>query len=232
MASERFLRGTRRGFVVALLVLVATTISACDDDGGVTVPPRVPLAYTRFVHALPDTGPTDWRFIDQIENSPLALGLRFRDFTPYQATTPGSRRLRVFPTSTNIGVTSKFLIDTLLTFENDLYYTIVHLGYAQTGQAPAHRILLLRDDVSTQDPSRVAVRLVHLGTGLGNIDVFADTVGGTSPCASRTPPRHHRFSRAQSRPPAIQRCPPRTSPQLEEVGSAAARFRRCCSRDP
>lgn len=182
MDSDRPPRtGRVGGRSLALLALAAASLCGCDDDSGVTFTARVPLAYTRFVHAVADTGPTDWRLIDQIEHSPVAFGLAFRGFTPYQATAPGERRLRVFPTSTDINVTSKFLIDTLLTFENDTYYTIVHFGYADQSRLPAHQIALLRDDIPSVASGNIGIRVLHLGSGLGDIDVFADTLGGSSP---------------------------------------------------
>jgi hypothetical protein len=164
-----------------LLLVAGSMVVSCDDDGGVIVTPQVPLAYTRFVNALPDTGGTDWRFTEELENSPVAFGLAFRAFTPYQATTPSMLRLRVFPTSTDIAVTSMFLIDTTLTFEENTYYTIVHVGYTTSGQTPVHQIVLLKDDIPQVSTDTIALRVVHLGTGLASTDVFADTLGGASP---------------------------------------------------
>jgi hypothetical protein len=167
--------------VPALLVLCTIALVACDNDGGVTVATRVPLAYTRFVNAVPDTGPTDWRFIDGIENSPVAFGLTFRQFTPYQGTSPGSRHLRVFPTNTDISVTSRFLVDTVLPFVDDTYYTIVDLGYADSTRGPKHRIAVIVDQMPTLDTVSIAVRAIHLAVGSGPIDVFASATGGAAP---------------------------------------------------
>jgi hypothetical protein len=167
--------GSHRYIVVAVLCL------ACNSDSGVILAPATPTAYTRFVHAVPDTGGTDWRFIDQMEGSPVAFGLVFRGFTPYQATATGSRRLRVFPSSTNINVTSRFLVDTTLVFEADTYYTIAHIGFARDGASPRQQILVLTDGFPRAATPTVAVRAVHLGVGLPAVDVFGDTLGGASP---------------------------------------------------
>lgn len=181
MGSDARQHGSRapRGRCVVVSFVVA--LSACSGDGGEILAPKVPLSFTRFVHAVADTSATDWRFIDQLENSPVAFGLAFRAFTPYQATASGSRRLRVFPTSTNIDITSKFLIDTTLVFEQDIYYTIIHVGHAREGPEPGDRLVVLRDDFPRSPTATIAIRSVHLGTGLGSVDVFADTVGATSP---------------------------------------------------
>ena len=183
MASEVSAWRERATRLIAATFTIVVTMSSigCHGDGGVSLAPTVPLAYTRFVHAVADTGATDWRFIDQLENSPVAFGLAFRGLTPYQATAPGDRRLRVFPTSTNIDVTSRFLIDTILHLENDTYYTIVHVGHAGAAQLPAHHIFVLKDEKPEAATRQIAVRVVHLGSGLGPIDVFADTLGGASP---------------------------------------------------
>ena len=163
-----------------LVVLCAIATTACDGDGGVTIAPKVPLAYTRFVNAVSDTGATDWRFIDQIENSPVVFGLSFRGFTPYQATARGARHLRVFPTSTNIDVTSKFLIDTILSFDADTYYTIVHFGFARAGQSPKHQIVVFKDSIPALGDVKVGVRAVNLAVGLGPVDLFASAAGGNT----------------------------------------------------
>jgi hypothetical protein len=163
------------------MIVASSLLLACGGDGGAVTAPTVPLAYTRFVHAVADTSGTDWRFIDQIENSPVAFGLTFRGSTPYQATAPGQRHLRVFPTTTDINLAPKFLIDTVLTLENDTYYTIVHVGFARAGQSPGQKILVLKDEIPTVADNKIAIRVVHLGTGLGSVDVYADTLGGSSP---------------------------------------------------
>jgi hypothetical protein len=175
LRAARAVAQVRPYWLVPLLLAAAGSCSG--DAGGITAP-REPLAYTRFVHAVPDTGGTDWRFIDQIESSPVAFNLSFRGFTPYQATAVGERRLRIFPSSTDIHVTSRFLIDTTVTFEPDVYYTVVHLGFARAGEAPAHKIVVLRDDFPRQNASTIAVRAVHAGSGLIDVDVVADTAGG------------------------------------------------------
>ena len=167
----------------AMLLVSAMSIGACSDPSGLdpTLAPSVPLAYTRFVNAVADTGASDWRFIDQLEYSPIALGLTFRNFSPYQGTAPGARKLRIFPTSTDINVTQQFFVDTTITFAASTYYTIVHLGYARTGQSPADGILVLVDTIPTVAATSIAVRTLHLGLSLANQDVFASPTAGALP---------------------------------------------------
>jgi len=153
--------------------------AACDDGGeDVILAPKVPLAYTRFINAVPDTQPTDWRFIDQLENSPTAIGLAFRSTSPYQATAPGARKLRVFPADTNVNVVQQMLIDTTITLTAGTYYTLVHLGNARGN---ADRLLVIQDDIPNVQTTNIALRVIHLGTGLTNLDVFVSDTASTLP---------------------------------------------------
>ena len=161
----------------ALMILAALGAAACTQDGGPFLAPVVPLAYTRFISAVPDTFSTDWRFVDAIANSPTAILQPFRGFTPYQATTPGPRRLRIFPnpggTFVPINIVTQVMIDTVLTFTENTYYTIIHVGLARTGGTPAHRVIVLEDAVPENIGTQIAVRTVNLGVGLGSLDVYA-----------------------------------------------------------
>jgi len=169
---------------IALLLVGAFSLAACNEDPGVALAPKLPLAYTRFVHAVPDTGATDWRFVDILENAPAAFGLTYRGFTPYQGTAVGQHQLRIFTTSTDINVTSVPIIDESVTLQANTYYTIVHVGYARAGQSPADRLLVIEDKIPDVATGNVAVRAVNLATGLGNVDVFASASGGTTPLPS------------------------------------------------
>ena len=164
---------------IALALIGAILLAGCNDGGSdVILAPKVPLAYTRFVNAVPDTQPTDWRFIDQLENSPTAIGLQFRGFTPYQATAPGARKLRVFPADTNINVVQQMLIDTTITLQADTYYTLVHLGNARGN---ADRLLVIQDEIPNVQTTNIAVRAIHLGTGLSNLDIFLSDTASSLP---------------------------------------------------
>lgn len=167
----------------AALLATVMAVGACTDESGEngTLAPIPPLAYTRFIHGVADTGATDWRFIDQLEYSPVMFGMAFRSFSPYQGTAPGARRLRVFPTSTNIAVTTQHLIDTTLTFEAGKYYTIVHTGLSRTGSTPVDYIRVIEDaHPATVAATNFATKFVHLGTGLGPIDAYAVPTTTTS----------------------------------------------------
>ena len=177
------MRLTRFTPIAAGVMLVA----GCDPKGGAILAPKEPLAATRFVNAMPDTGATDWRFIDQLENSPVQLGLGFRGFSAYQATAPGSRPLRIFPTSERIDVTSTMFADQALTFDANKYYTIAQIGFSKTGQTPAKELWVVEDAHPTVAAGKIALRVMHAGAGHGAVDIYAVPVSGVAPTATATP---------------------------------------------
>lgn len=145
---------------IRLLALAgAAALAACGDDDA-TAPSRPALAAVRVIHAMPDTGAFDLHAIDQIEWSPAALALGYRASTQYFPTEAGERKLRVFPTSREPGVTSAFLIDTTLTFEADKRYTLLVKGTARTN---TEEILVIEDapPIPATDAANVAVRGIN-----------------------------------------------------------------------
>jgi len=128
----------------------------------------------------------DWRPIDGIENSPPAIGLVFRSTTPYQAMTPGPRHIRLFPAPTGTArpanVVSQIVVDTTINFTAATYYTVVHLGFSRNGSTPQDKLVVLEDVAPANLTGKVAVRVVHAGTGIGAVDVFATTTS-TDPVA-------------------------------------------------
>lgn len=164
-----------RAFRYLLLFFGALSVAACsDDEGGASITDIPPLAFTRFVHAVPDTSATDWRFTDILEFSPAAFALGYRGFTPYQATQPGTHTLRIFPTSQDINVTSQRMIDQDVTFVAGQYYTIVHTGYARDGASPADHIVIYQDDIpATIGATQYVLRAMNQSPLWGSVDVFA-----------------------------------------------------------
>jgi len=178
------MRVTRIGLALVGAILAV----GCSKDDGPFFAPQVPLAYTRFINAIPDTGSVDFRFIDLLEYSPFAVQLTYRSFTPYQGTAPGARHLRVFtnPGGNNatIPVVSGVLLDESPSFEAGKYYTIVAVGYARTTGTPRIKLQVYEDPIP--DPgSNVAFRVVNLATGLGSINVGV-TANSTDPIPTPT----------------------------------------------
>jgi hypothetical protein len=165
---------------IGLALVGALAFAGCAKDDGPFFAPEVPLAYTRFINAIPDTVTLDFRFIDFLEYSPYAIQLGFRGFTPYQGTGPGSRHLRVFtdpggnPLLTDV---TNILADEQITFEASKYYTIAIVGFSRAGQTPGLTLQVYEDPIPDAG-SNVAFRVVHLGTGLNSVNVGVTAASG------------------------------------------------------
>lgn len=173
---------------IGLALVGALLAVGCEKDDGPFFAPQVPLAYTRFINAIPDTGAVDFRFVDLVEYSPFAVQLAYRAFTPYQGTAPGARHLKVFTnpggTATSIPNVTGVVLDETPTFEAGKYYTVVAVGYARTAGTPRVK-LQVYEDVIPDPGSNVAFRVVNLATGLSSINV-AVTASSTDPIPAPT----------------------------------------------
>jgi hypothetical protein len=172
----------------AVLITSLAIVSACEDPLGedAVLAPIPPLAYTRFVNGVADTGSTDWRFIDILEYSPTELGMRFRDFSPYAGTATGTHTLRIFPTSTDINITQNQIIEAQVTLEAGKYYTILHTGYADAGRTPADQVIVYEDQIPTVAAGNIAARFINAGIGLPGQDTYA-VASATTTIAGATP---------------------------------------------
>lgn len=161
-----------------LLPLAAIAFAgACDEDGTVSNTARPPLAYIRYVNAVPDTGALDFKFIDAVEYSPNYANYTFRTIGFYQGAVAGTRPVRVFANSSSIAVTSVPLVDTTLTLVAGTYYTILHAGNSRAadGAATADRLILIDDTRPAQD---AGIHVSTLNTSTAAVDVsIAATVG-------------------------------------------------------
>ena len=166
---------------IASLAIVGLTSCKGDSTGHPTGAVVPPLAYVRYFNAVSDTLPLDFRPIDQIEFSQPFLAVPFRavGLGSYQGYQAGSRRIRVFPNSTDLATTSSILVDTSLTLNAGTYYSVMHVGYARTGQAPKQGLWVIEDPLPTP-AGNIAVRVIHTGVDLGNVDVYI-TAGATDP---------------------------------------------------
>lgn len=162
-----------------LLVGGVAALAAC-DKAETTSPTRPPLAGVRFINALPDTGAIDIRAIDQVEWSPVANALTFRQGTQYMPTQAGARHFRMFPTDSNPAITSQFFKDTTVTFEANKNYTVLVTGLARSKTT---RWVVLTDDVPTVPAGQIAIRAINAATGSIGVYLTAastDALPGTA----------------------------------------------------
>lgn len=160
-----------------LIALAALATIGCQTDDGSLKPTEIPpLAYVRYINALPDTQNTTVRFTDQVEFSPMSwINVPFRGLGQgnYQGTQAGNRSFRVFNydgTGSTAGNTS-VLGELSFNFEAGKYYTVLHVGFARPGGSPANQFKVIEDVLPTPG-SQIALRVIHAGSGIGNVDVF------------------------------------------------------------
>ncbi len=172
-------------FPMLVAVLALGAIGCSTDDGGPTVTEKPPLAYVRYINALPDTMNTTVRFIDYLEFTPQTfVNVAYRGVGQglYQGLKAGSRQLRVFNADvTNFSTAGNTAVlgDLTQTFVAGKYYTILFTGYARTGGT---RRLMVIEDVIPAPGSNIAIRVLNANTGLGSIDAYR-TVTATDPIA-------------------------------------------------
>jgi hypothetical protein len=178
-----------RGFKIGLaLAGIAALAAGCSDGTKVITADLPPLAFVRFVNAVPDTGGQDWRFVDAVENSPTTFNMKFRGVFPgatYQGAAAGSRHLTVFqapvdlanPALSSPAFVSTVFFDTTFTFVAGSHYTIIATGNIRPGGVPK-KLIILTDDF-TDPAANVAVRVVNLNVASA-VDVYGSATGGTS----------------------------------------------------
>lgn len=173
---------------LALLASVAAGVVACGGDTGGTTTVQPPLAYVRYVHAMPDTGIVDVRVVDKVENLNM-FQLGYGTVTPYNGVQAGSRHFKVFVATTDPqpdpAVVSQVIKDTVITLQANTYYTFLHTGYARTGQTPSQHIVVIQDAAPTPAASQYMMRAVVVGPGqAAGYDVFKYANTTTTPDAT------------------------------------------------
>lgn len=165
-----------------LLPAAALSFAACGDDDGVVTNARPPLGGVRFVNAVADGGPVDIRMVDQVEWSassvagPNDYGLAYRRGTIHHATEAKSRHIRVFPTDSNVAVTSQVLHDTTIAIEANRNVTLMLVGSRTAGDL---RFVMVDDAPPAPAGTEVAVRAVNAGMA-GGIDAYLTAAVGTT----------------------------------------------------
>ena len=173
---------------VSLACIMGVALAACHDVKQGVLTPSPARAALRYVNLVPDTGAVDFRIIDIIGDAPVAGAATFRTggqpfgvatnyLPPHFPVLVGERHIRVFPNSTDPAVASIILLDTTVTFNENVYYTF----YLYRG-APKMQALITVDTLPA--PAGVAFRVINLGgTVVGNADVDIIARNATAPLA-------------------------------------------------
>ena len=174
--------------VPMLVAVLAIAAVGCSTDNGqpTATAAKPPLAYVRYINAVPDTQNTTVRFIDYIEFTPQTFAnVAYRGVGQglYQGLKAGSRQFRIFnadATTFSTAGNTALLSEQTLTFEANKYYTILFTGYARNGS----KKVVLFEDVIPSAGSNLAIRVLNANTGLGSIDAYktaavGDAISGT-----------------------------------------------------
>jgi hypothetical protein len=158
-------------YIRFLLVLPLLALVACDDDG-VSVNPVPDAALVRFINASPTPGAVDVRFIDRVENLPTFFGVAYRGHTGagFHRVEPGTRHLRIFPTSTDPSVSTQQLVNDpnfILTANQRSTLLLTH-------ESGAHTLTRIEEPATIQraPAGQIAVQVIHGATGEGNVNVY------------------------------------------------------------
>ena len=162
---------------VMVTCLVAIAAVACDESGSGTVTQPPPLAGLRYVNVVSDTGAVDIRVVDIVGDAPATFGATFRTggsptgaglqtSPPYQAVEAGTRRIRVFNSSSDPAVAQQILLDTTFAFEANRNYTLALRGFARTGQTPPLEAAIQADEPPAAAAGQIAVRAWQLAPTL------------------------------------------------------------------
>lgn len=179
------MRIARISLVGALLLGAA----ACQtEDGGGVGSNTPPLAYVRYINAVPDTFNLTVRFVDQVDYSPMTfVNVPFRGLGQggFQGLEAGSRRFKVFthdprlPSNTSEAVTAE-MADVTFNFVEGQYYTILHFGYARTGQTPAQQVYVINETVPAT-PATLSARIINADLSGGAVDFFSQPTAPNAP---------------------------------------------------
>lgn len=171
-----------------MLCVGAIMMTGCSDDSATGVNARPPLAGVRFINALADTFDVDIRSMDAVEWVPSASRLAYRASTEHQPTQAGARRFRMFPQpgpdGANPAVVSQILLDTTVTFEPNVNYTVLVTGSAR---ANTEKFVVIADDVGNVPAGSIALRTINASSGAVSVyitNATGDALPGTPTFAS------------------------------------------------
>lgn len=167
----------RRILKLSVLCLAAGVVSACLPEE-IVVTENIPTAGVRFIHAVPDTGAMDFRFVDMVEsnahwnvafrNNPIiAGGVAGSQLIQYKNARAGSRKFKIFMYGTTAAIASQEVLgETTVTLEAGKLYTAMLWGYANptgTGRpAGAQAMALDFYEETVADPAaQVGLRVIN-----------------------------------------------------------------------
>ncbi len=160
-------------FPMLVAVLALGAVGCATDDGGPTTTTVPPVAFVRYINAVPDTLNTTVRWVDYLEFTPQTfVNVAYRGVGQglYQGLKAGSRHFKIFTADVvnfSTAGNTAVLADVTSSFEANKYYTILLTGFAR-GNGQSVKII---EDVLPAQGTNVMVRALNPGLGQGAIDV-------------------------------------------------------------
>ena len=163
----------RKPTTIALALLAATALTACDDDDDELTAPGT-TAQLRVVHASPDAPNVDVL----VDNASVLTNVAYKTASNYLPVTSGSRNLKV-----RAAGSTTVVIDQNAALAQGTYYTVL-----ATGRVASIAPIVLTDDQTNPASGNVRVRLVHASPTAGNVDISVTTPTADIATASPTVP--------------------------------------------
>lgn len=157
-------RGQQLGrWGMGLGLLAALCLTGCRNGGG-----DDSAASVRLINAVPDAGGLDV----SVGGKSVWRQAEFRSSTGYKKVPSGEYPVQI--AAAGPGTT---LLTKTLAFDKKQSYTLLALGQAQPGGAPA-RVQVLPDDSVPLPPGHSALRLVNAAPGTASVDLVINTIVG------------------------------------------------------
>jgi hypothetical protein len=158
--------------------ITACAVSACAKDVTAVTHPTPPLAYVRYINAVPDTFDMDFRAVDQVAYSQPFINVLFRGMGEgnYQGYQAGSRHIRIFldpaPSGNTVAVdpavVSTVMVDTTYSFTAGQYYTLLEVGSAR---GKTTKLWIIADTLPAQGAG-IGYRVINAAAVQGAVDVY------------------------------------------------------------
>jgi Domain of unknown function (DUF4397) len=177
---------------VLLAGLAVTALAACESDPvSKEVSPEI-SASVRWVNAVADTVPMDYRFVDYPSNA-SEPALSFQGNSGRWRIIPaGTHQVKAFfsnisAAGTETSIVSQVIDEGSFNLEANKKYTILHYGFAKAGATPQKRLVLIEDVVPAVPAGQIAIRVINAGPALGTVNVFATLDTAAKGSAAGTP---------------------------------------------
>ncbi|MEO5588570.1 MAG: DUF4397 domain-containing protein [Gemmatimonadaceae bacterium] len=179
-------------FSRALFIALAAPLVACSSDPvSREVTPEASAAI-RWVNAIADTVPMDYRVVTYPSNA-SEPGLAFQGSSGRWRIIPaGTHDVKAFfanttAAGTDVSIVSQVIDQASFNLEANKKYTILHYGFAKTGASPQRRLTLIEDVTPTVPAGQIAIRVINAAPALGTVNVYANLGTAASGAVPGTP---------------------------------------------